>query len=198
MALLCLISTAGVAGNDATEQLQKKLNYIQTMQASFSQVVKAKQREISKSSGRMALSRPGKFRWHTKSPMEQLVIADGRRLWIYDVELEQVTEKKQEKGLGGTAALFLSGYDNTLTTDFDVKRKGSDNKVTFYLKAKSDRENFQKVTLTFIGNDLNGIHLFDQLGQDTFVSLRNIKTNPTLKNKLFSFKPPKDVDLITQ
>ena len=54
----------------------------------------------------MALERPGRFRWQTKEPMEQLVVADGQKMWVYDVDLEQVTVKKQEKGLGGQRLYF--------------------------------------------------------------------------------------------
>ena len=124
----------------AGELLQEKLNAIKSMTAQFNQIVKAKKREISRSSGTMALQRPGKFRWETKDPMEQLVVADGKKMWVYDVDLEQVTVKKQEKGLGGTAALFLSGYDDTVTRDFNVSQQVSGKTITFDLKSKSSKE----------------------------------------------------------
>lgn len=184
---------------DATsEALQAKLNAIRTMSASFNQVVNAKKREISRSSGTMALLRPGHFRWQTKKPMEQLVVADGDHLWIYDVDLEQVTVRKQEKGIGGTAALFLSGYDDTVARDFDVTRQQEGNNDYFDLHAKSNKANFQRVKLIFVGNELHGLELFDQLGQRTVVTLSNIKNNPKLASTLFQFKPPKGVDVVRQ
>jgi outer membrane lipoprotein carrier protein len=181
-----------------SDELQTKLNAIRTMKAVFSQVVKAKQHELSHSSGTMALSRPGKFRWQTKRPMEQLVIADGKKMWVYDVELEQVTVKKQETGVGGTAALFLSGYDDTLARDFDVAVHKEGNKDCFDLHSKSNKANFQRVKLVFTGPLLSGIELFDQLGQQTDVVLSEIKNNPTLSSKLFTFTVPKGVDLVEQ
>lgn len=81
--------------------LQKKLNEMHTMKAYFSQVVRAKNRTVSRSSGTMALLRPGKFRWETTKPMKQVVIADGKQLWIYEAALEQVTVSKQAKFVGG-------------------------------------------------------------------------------------------------
>ena len=158
----------------------------------------AKKHEVSRSSGTMALSRPGHFRWQTKRPMEQLVIADGQHLWVYDAELEQVTIKKQEKGLGGTAALFLSGYGDTVTRDFDVTTYKEDKKVYFDLHSKSSKANFQRVKLVFVGEVLSGIELFDQLGQHTNVDLTHIKHNPTLAPALFTFKAPKGVDVVQQ
>ena len=101
--LTVLLCGQSVFAATPSELLQAKLNALRTMSADFTQVVKAKRREVSHSSGTMALSRPGRFRWQTKAPMEQLVVADGKQLWIYDVDLEQVSVKKQEKSVGGTA-----------------------------------------------------------------------------------------------
>lgn len=193
-----LIFSSVVFSQTSAEVLQSKLNAIQTMTANFNQIVKAKNREVSRSSGSMALQRPGRFRWQTKDPMEQLIVADGKKMWIYDVDLEQVTVKNQEKGLGGTAALFLSGYDETLTHDFDVSEKQKGKLTTFDLRSKSAKENFQRIKLIFTQNILIGIELFDQLGQITTVKLVQIKSNPKLPTKLFQFKPPKGVDVVRQ
>jgi outer membrane lipoprotein carrier protein len=184
---------------DSPDQiLQAKLNSIRSMTASFKQVVKAKSHVVSRSSGTMALARPGRFRWQTKEPMPQLMIADGQRIWVYDKDLEQVTVKKQQKGLGGTAALFLSGYDNTVTRDFTVAQSGSAEESIFDLKSKSSKANFQRIRLTFHQNMLTGLELFDQLGQVTTVQLSQSKLNPGLTASLFQFKPPKGVDVVQQ
>ena len=178
--------------------VQNKLNAIRSMTAHFNQVVKVSQREVSRSSGTMALERPGRFRWQTKEPMEQLVIADGRKLWVYDVDLEQVTVKNQAKGLGGTAALFLSGYDDTVTRDFNVTQKTQGKVVIFELQSKSFKANFQHIKLMFTQDILTGMQLHDQLGQITSVNLIQIKSNPKLAAQLFQFKPPKGVDVVVQ
>lgn len=160
--LLLFVFTAHAYCESAGEILQAKLNAIRSMTAHFNQVVKAKEKEISHSSGTMALARPGRFRWQTKQPMEQLVIADGNKLWVYDVDLEQVTVKKQEKGLGGTAALFLSGYNDTLTRDFEVSAvPAAEANQAYDLHAKSNKSNFQRLKLLFKGNDLIGLEMFD-------------------------------------
>ena len=198
--ILCVLLMWGakVWCDPVSDALQTKLNAIKSMSATFSQVVNAKQREISRSSGTMALLRPGHFRWQTQQPMAQWVIADGLHLWVYDLELEQVTVKKQDKGLGGTAALFLSGYGNTVTRDFDVTVKTEGNVDCFDLRSKSSKANFQRMKLTFVSDELHGIELFDQLGQHTDVHLSHIKTNPTLSMALFQFTIPKGVDVVEQ
>lgn len=184
--------------DSASDALQSKLNAIHTMSATFEQVVYAKKKELSRSSGTMALSRPGHFRWQTQKPLAQWMIADGRHLWVYDIDLEQVTVKKQDKGLGSTAALFLSGYNDTVAKDFNVTQQKQANTSCFDLHAKSNKANFQQVKLIFTGNALSGIELFDQLGQHTDIHLNQIKTNLTLPATLFEFKTPKNVDVVEQ
>lgn len=195
--IILFLSTT-VFSQPAVDSLQAKLNNIRSMTANFNQVVKAKSRVVSKSSGSMALARPGKFRWQTKEPMAQLVVADGNNMWIYDVDLEQASVKKQDKGMGGTAALFLSGYDETITKDFEVTESNQEKLFVYDLKAKSNKENFQRIKLIFDQNTLTGLELFDQLGQVTTVKLSQIKDNPKLADSLFTFKPPKGVDVVHQ
>lgn len=197
LAILLSCSTAAFS-QTSEELLQIKLNAIHSMTATFKQAVKAKQHVVSRSSGTMALERPGRFRWQTKEPMEQLVVADGKKIWVYDADLEQATVKTQEKGLGGTAALFLSGYDDTVTRDFTVTQSGSVDNLIFDLKSKSTKANFQRMKLVFRQDNLTNMELYDQLGQITSVNLFQAKLNPKLAPSLFQFKVPKGVDVVRQ
>jgi len=196
--LIIIFFFHGAMAQTSAELLQTKLNALKTMTASFKQIVKAKKHEVSSSSGTMALERPGRFRWQTKEPMEQIVVADGKKMWVYDLELEQVTVKKQEKGLGGTAALFLSGYDDDVTRDFAVTQTQKGKTLVFDLKSKLPKENFQRIKMIFNQNSLTGLELYDQLGQVTTVRLNQIKSNMKLDSKLFRFTPPKGVDVVQQ
>ncbi len=198
--VVCCLFVSGFAVADTPEErVQQKLNNLKSMTAKFSQIVRAEGREVSRSSGTMALQRPGRFRWHTLSPMEQLVVADGKKLWVYDIELEQVTVKKQQKGVGGTPGLFLSGYDDTVSRDFQVKeKKGSGNQIHYDMRAKSKKENFQRVKMVFTRDELTQLVMYDQLGQRTIVKLSRIRTNPKIKSSQFLFKPPKGVDIVKQ
>lgn len=195
---LILLFAQATDADEVSESLQAKLNAIHSMTASFTQVVKARQHQMSKSSGTMALSRPGRFRWQTLRPMAQWVIADGQHLWVYDVDLEQVTVKKQDKGLGGTAALFLTNDSDTVTRDFDVTSHKEGQQDVFDLHPKSHKANFQRVILLFHQDVLTGMELFDQLGQRTIIHLSHIKKNPPLNATLFQFKTPKGVDKVEQ
>lgn len=196
-AVLLLLCQASMAASPA-DVLQDKLNAMHTLRAHFSQIIEAGKRTVSESSGSMALMRPGKFLWKTKDPMAQTIIADGQHLWIYDVDLEQVTVKKQDKGIGGTAALFLSGYNDTVMRNFTVTERIEGKQVTYDLRAKSNKDSILRVMLHFKDSQLIGMELFDQLGQRTRVRLTDIHVNPSLPITMFTFKPPKGVDVVRQ
>lgn len=192
------VTVHGQTIKTAAAALQEKLNSIHTMRADFQQIVTANKRTVSRSSGLMALSRPGRFRWQTQKPMAQTVIADGDRLWVYDVDLEQVTVKAQHSNMGNTVGLFLSENNQSLARDFDVVQTAHGAVERFDLHARSNKPTFQRVQLTFIDNALRGIVLFDPLGQQTSVQLSHVKTNLTLVSALFQFKIPNGVDVVNQ
>ena len=179
-----------------TEDLIQKLNAIHALKANFSQKVTSHHRTISSASGKVLMQRPGRFRWETLKPNQQLVLADGKRVWIYDVELEQVTSKPQASSLRGTPALFLTTSNETLARDFTVQRtvKGTDER--YQLHAKASKSPFSQVELLFSHHELVALALDDQLSQHTQVTLNHVQTNPTLSAKLFQFKPPQGVDVM--
>lgn len=194
------IGTQAYASSEslAAQHLQQRLQAMKTYSASFEQKIVGKKRILSQSHGAMALQRPGKFIWNTISPMKQRVVADGQKIWIYDVELEQVTVKNQEQGMGGTPGLFLSGSTANVLADFKINEIIKGSQIQYVLQARSSKDNFQQVRLQFEVNHLSDIELFDQLGQHTVVHLSHVKMNPVLSTKLFTFKVPKGVDVVHQ
>lgn len=197
MSLFLFFNTEVYAETNESD-LQTKLTSIRTLHAHFKQDIQAKKRRVGTSSGTMALSRPGLFRWQTNQPSAQLVVADGRHIWIYDKELEQVSVKKQTSSLGGTAALFLSEDPAAVTRDFEVSKIADEPETIFSLKARSVKANFEKVQLVFNKQALHTITLYDQLGQRTTITLSQVQTNQKLASKLFHFTVPKGVDVVQQ
>ena len=98
--ILCMLGFSQVQAVDGINTLISKLNSIKSLDCHFVQTVSSKNATISKTSGQILLSRPGRFRWETREPSAQLIVADGQNLWIYDKELEQVIVKAQAKSLG--------------------------------------------------------------------------------------------------
>lgn len=194
---LCTMSLGAHA--DAPETVvQNKLSAIHTLHAHFSQTVHAKRHLISTSSGVMVVARPNRFRWQTLRPMAQSVVADGKTVWIYDVELEQVTVSKQTRKLGVAGALFLSGDADAVKRDFKVTSRQLGTTVIFDLHAKSSKSSFDRVRLTFKKGILADIELDDQLGQHTAIHLSQVVINQPQPARLFHLHIPAGVDVVHQ
>ena len=199
MKILCLILSLVVSNFAYSldhELLKKRLNSLSSMKATFSQVVKDGGRVIQNNRGVLYLQRPGKFRWVTSLPTKQVIISNGKNLWIYDEDLEQVTVKQLDHELQGTPALFLSGYDQKLTDDYVITYKKSNNKDMFRLTAKSDTSSYLSIELVYKKDLLKVLSLKDKLGQTTVLKLYNIKVDPKLSSKLFNFTAPPGVDIV--
>jgi outer membrane lipoprotein carrier protein len=196
LSFFLLIFSFNILAATPFEQLDTLLSNFHAMSANFAQKTVVKNGVTKSSAGTMALKRPGKFRWEITQPNHQIVIADGRYLWIYDVDLEQATKRDLSKD-SNSPALLLSGSTSALEQRFEIENfqtKGS--KKTFQLKPKSDQDMFQKVMIVFDNDQLSQMSVIDSLGQKNIFSFSGVKINPTLSATLFQFHPPKGVDVI--
>jgi len=197
VSMLCMF-TSSVWAYDAKADFQTQFHAIRSMQATFNQTIYVKAHATNKTSGKMALARPSRFRWETIKPISQLVIADGSRLWVYDEDLEQVTVKRQSQAVQTSVGLFLSDNDTHLLESFDVSVKKIEHVSYFDLRSKSARSDFKHVIFRFEDKQLRGMELFDALGQRTVVIFQNIIINQPILNQTFKFTPPKGVDVIDE
>lgn len=148
-------------------------------------------------SGTMMVQRPNKFRWETKQPAEQLIVADNKTLWIYDPDLEQATQQKVDKQVANTPALLLSGSPEKIMKSFRVTQPNA-NKDVFVLYPKTQDAVFETLAIAFIDGKPRSMVLNDALGQVTTIKFTKITQNPRLKASLFKFTPPQGVDVIYQ
>lgn len=198
---LSFISIKAVAQTSAESQLIAILGDLHSMQASFTQTISDQHgNTIQQSNGKMALQRPGLFHWETTEPNQQLIIADGKFIWIYDKDLRQVIQQKQN--INGNSASNAPGILLTDTPAHLAKRftiqnlKSDDSSNIFRLAPKGKRDLFQSVTLYFNKNSLYKMELQDSLSQQTLINFNNTEINSNLSPHLFEFKKLKDVDLI--
>ena len=116
-----LLLVAFDAHASAIERLHAFVAATHSAQANFTQDVEDKSgKRIQSASGTMQFQRPGKFRWAYQKPYEQLIVGDGKKFWMYDVDLNQVTVKKLDAALGSSPAALLSG-NNEIERDFVLK-----------------------------------------------------------------------------
>lgn len=194
--LLCFCITGLSYAASASNQLWDKLLKAQSMKATFHQVIYSKARILSKSTGQMAFERPGHFRWKTNAPTEQLIVADGKKFWLYDIDLEQVTVRPQAPAMSASAGLFLGDDRAKLERDFKVSHIQNKSVDEFKLEAKAKQANIQCMTLIFSGEELRQMEMYDQMGSRTEITFSAIELNPALPAKLFRFTPPKGVDVV--
>lgn len=182
------------AANDA---LHAFFADVRSFRAEFEQTVFDENlRPLQSTAGRMALERPGRFRWDYSKPYEQHIVGDGEKVWIYDVDLEQVTVRSQQEALGDTPAQLLSTTE-PLETNFEITPLGEQKGVVwFQLVPKLAESQFQRVRLGFNQQMLVRMELEDGLGSTTLLEFHDPKRNIALDKTLFHFEPPPGVDVV--
>ena len=198
--LFCAVVPGGVAqaAEDSLARVEAYLGSLKTLTADFAQVVRNRDGDIvERASGTLSLSRPNRFRWDYREPYQQTIVADGTRLWLYDSDLEQVTVRTLESGLGSTPAMLLSG-DGDVRDAFEalaVERKGE--WTWSRLRPKQGDSDFEQVSLAFDArSELVAMELRDKLGQATLIEFGAVRRNQPLGGELFRFEPPPGADVI--
>lgn len=196
--LLAILSFPLQAAEDvAIQRLTTLLNQAQTISGRFSQLtLDGSGTQLQETAGEMALKRPGQFRWHTDAPMEQLLISNGEKIWLYDPDLQQVTIQKMDQRLTHTPALLLSGDVSKIAESFDITLKEGGNVVDFILKPKAADSLFESLRLSFRGGVINDMQLIDNVGQRTNILFLGVKLNPSIAASQFTFEVPPGVDVI--
>lgn len=193
---LCLLVLPLVARADASAELLTALKPIDSMSANFHQLTLNNQgQQLQESRGTMQVARGNRFRWHTEQPDEQLVVADGKQVWIYDPGLEQVVIKPLAVQLTATPALLFGGSLKQVQKAFVVVEDG---KQHFVLTPKDKQAMFSRLEVSFKDGKPTSMRLVDSLGQMTLIDFQQVSLNPSLKPGTFSFTPPADVDVIHQ
>ncbi|RKZ96331.1 MAG: outer membrane lipoprotein carrier protein LolA [Gammaproteobacteria bacterium] len=186
-----------IAAGSATEKLNIFVQTVVTFKANFKQMVLDPDGKLmEEAEGKFALERPGKFRWDYSQPYPQHIVADGERIWFYDVDLEQVTVKSQLEALVDTPATLLSGEsmpeDKYILTDIPSE----DGLLWVELVPKDVESNFQTVTLAFDQQGLRQMIMRDSFDQRTRLVFSQQEENTVLADDEFVFIPPEGIDVV--
>ncbi len=182
-------------------------NFVKTVksgQSEFTQTVTSPTRageapRVKKSSGTFEFQRPGKFKFHYKKPFEQLILADGTSLWIYDADLNQASERKQSTAFANTpAALIASANDlSALHKEFTLENAPEkDGLVWIRAKPKSADSTLESVRIGFKGDALEQLDITDSFGQRSLITFTAMQINPSLPQSRFKFTLPAHAELI--
>jgi outer membrane lipoprotein carrier protein len=182
------------------QRVEEFMRGLDGLQAQFRQILTDRNGQTTEeASGTLAIRRPDRFRWDYRDPYQQVIVADGTRVWLYDSDLEQVTVRKLDDTLSATPAMLLSGKGN-LEDNFTVTQAEQDGATPPVLwvrmEPKRDDTDFKWVRLGFTGNDLKFMELADKLGQTTHLEFSKLERNPPLDPSRFTFTVPPGADVI--
>ena len=203
--LLCWAALAtGALADSGTTPLDKYLDNLKTLHTSFLQTLADGQgKEIDRETGTLIVARPGKFSWdiHPQSAgankgAGQLMVSDGKNLWFYDRDLDQVTVKPVDAALSATPAMLLSGTVD-VRKNFTLTPAGNREGLDWVLVEPAGTDaDFQDALFGFSGGDLKRMILEGKLGQTATIVLDHIERNVPVAPPDVSFTPPKGADVI--
>lgn len=181
----------------AADDLQRFFSDVQSYTAKFSQVVLDESfNTLQESSGRLWIQRPDKFRWDYDIPFEQHIVGDGERIWVHDVELQQVTVRRLSGGLGATPALLLAGRGK-LDENFSVNSLGSQGQLEWtQLIPKNKDGGYEEIRIGFENGRIRILEMIDGFGQTTRIALRDADENVEINAGKFVFEPPPGTDVV--
>ena len=203
--LFCLMFAAALqaaepelaAPGSARQQLEVFSRDLQTLRANFDQQVVSSEGAVEEASGgQVWLSRPQRFRWEYGGDFPELIVADGERIWIYDITLEQVTVKDQSS-VAADSPLTLLTHPAQLDQQFEVREAGDAWGLQLLeLRARSAESDFERVLLGLRDGGLELMIMEDAFGMRTELRFRDVQRNLLLDDALFHFQPPDGVDVI--
>lgn len=194
---LLLISLCTSGADTARSRLDAFAKDLRAVSGAFEQqVIDAKGGKGKTSRGSLALKAPRQFRWETTAPYKQLIVADGEKVWIYDVDLEQVSVRPQGTEEAHSPLTVLTDLSQ-LDKDFTTSEQGERDGLTWLrLKSKDKEPQFAYADLGFDANGLARMQFEDTLGDKTEIRFSDWKRNPALAADAFHFSPPQGVDVV--
>jgi len=195
---------AGVHGASAAEpqpvveRLQERYGAITTIEADFRQEFRSAMGGVQTSSGKVYMKKPGKMRWDYKDPVQDEIVSDGRTMWVYQPDLNQVILRPVDEAATSIATDFLSGIGQ-ITKDFyaEISSEGPE-AWTLMLTPRSPQPNLKLLLLDVDKKDYLAVRtvVVDHFGNETRVSFSNIKLNYAIPGLLFDFNPPVGASVI--
>ncbi|MCK4710808.1 MAG: outer membrane lipoprotein chaperone LolA [Gammaproteobacteria bacterium] len=185
-----------VWATEVEDRLNRALSSLDNFQADFKQSLINDDKSIgAQSMGKVSIQRPGKFRWVYEKPYEQQIIADGKELWVYDVDLDQATVKPMDVGLSSAPIMVLMKKQR-VENEFDVNEVGQ-HKVLYWIELtpKNPDMEYSKIYIGMQDGIIKAMELRDSFGQSTQITFENLRTNMIFKPDTFKFNPPPGVDV---
>ena len=185
------------AADAATARIERYLAASGSLKAEFTQTqYSSAGKEVRRASGLFYLRRPGRFRWEYLAPEQQLIVCDGRDIWMYEHDLQQVTIRSLAEATDATPAMILarSGGVGDVFAVVDTGRR--DGLEWFRLTPHAADPEFRGIELGFVEDQLRTMRFTDRLQQTTVIEFASLDRRVKLADSLFRFTPPRGVDVV--
>jgi len=196
-ALFLLVIFSITAEASAIDRFKTFVRTTQSARANFEQKVYDRGGKlVQESKGTFVFLRPGRFRWVYEKPVDQLIVGDGERVWIYDRDLNQVTVRRISKALGSTPAALLAGASD-VERAFELADAGEREGLEWLeAKPKEKEAGFERIRMGFGVAGVQAMELTDHFGQTTLLRFSGLARNPKVDAAEFRFEPPKGADVL--
>jgi outer membrane lipoprotein carrier protein len=183
---------------DGLDTLREFVRDVKSGRASFTQTVSSADGVKKRSSsGSFEFARPNRFRFSYAKPFEQLIVSDGQKVWIHDLDLNQVSVRKLTQALGATPAALLAGA--SLDKEFELIAMPSKDGIDWVQATPKQKDGaFQSMRIGFRGKELAAVEIFDSFGQQSVLQFSQYTANVALPEQSFRFVPPSGADVIEQ
>jgi len=152
--------------------------------------------------GMVYFKKPGKMRWVYHKPTRQEIISDGKTLWTYRPEDKQVIVSRMAQAFQSKVpSSFLAGIGN-LKKDFQphfFQEPSADKDYFLELTPLEAQGSLEKLFLVVHREDFKILQakIQDAMGNITHINFSKIQFDNNLSEALFTFKPPKGVEVFT-
>ena len=193
-----LAGAAVIARADAVDTLREFVRDVKSGRADFTQTVSsADGKRQRSSSGSFEFERPNRFRFAYAKPFEQLIVSDGQKVWIHDVDLNQVSVRRLGAALGATPAALLAGA--AIDKEFELAAQPSTDGIDWVQATPRQKDGaFQSMRVGFRGKALAAVEILDNFGQRSLLQFSQYAANAALPPQSFRFVPPPGADVIEQ
>ncbi len=203
--MFTLLALPGTLFSETSEQqaldaIQRQYEKVSTFEADFTQRSYVKMMNQTQSvKGTVKIKKPGKMKWVYGAPDTQILISDGKNLWLYVPEEEQATKVPVESIYSSnTPALFLAGKGK-LTRSFNVESVSQENQnILVTLVPKNEDQGLARLILHADKKNyqITGSTVYDKLGNKTEIRFSRIRINREIPEEQFQLKTPPGVEIL--
>lgn len=153
--------------------------------------------EVQSLTGIIKLQKPDHFYWKSNDPYAQLLVTNGKSIWHYDADLEQVVIQDYANQAAQAPILVVAENPIRLRESYKIEQLVTEKSATsFSLVALDETAALKQIKLIFSEEKLVGLNFTDSLQQKTEITFTDILLNKAINPALFEFEIPLGVDVL--